>query len=62
MGIIPTSRISEGTAARPNISRHSPEEARIALTMNATRMPTTIMSWFREPIAPRFSVGAISER
>ena len=59
---IPTSRTSDGTAARPSISRQSADEARMALTMKATRMPPTIISWLSEPIAPRSLVGAISER
>ena len=62
MKIMPTSRAIDGTAARPSISRQLPEDARIALTTNAARMPTTIISWFSDEIAPRISVGAISER
>jgi hypothetical protein len=62
MRSIPTSRISEGTAARPSMSLQLPDEARIALTMNAARMPITIIIWFSEPMAPRISVGAISDR
>ena len=42
--------------------RQSPEEAKMALTMKATRMPTTIMSWFIDATAPRISVGAISDK
>jgi hypothetical protein len=42
--------------------RQSPDDAKIALTMNATRMPSTIISWFSDETAPRISVGAISDR
>ena len=59
---IPASRISEGTAASPSISRQSPDDARIALTMKAARMPITIIIWLSDEIAPRIWVGAISDR
>ncbi len=59
---MPTSRITAGTAASPSISLQFSEEARIALTMNASRMPLTIIIWFSDVIAPRISVGAISDR
>ena len=32
------------------MTRQSPEEAKMALTMNATRMPTTIIIWFIDAI------------
>ena len=44
------------------MTRQSSEDASTALTRKATRMPPTIMSWFSDEIAPRISVGAISER
>ena len=59
---IPMSRTNDGTAASPSMMRQSPDEAKIALTMKATRMPTTIIIWFSEETAPRISVGAISDR
>ena len=44
------------------MTRHASEEASAAFTRKAVRMPPTIMSWFSEEIAPRISVGAISDR
>ena len=59
---MPTSSTSDGTAANPSISRQLPDDASIALTTYAARMPPTIISWFREVIAPRIFAGAISAR
>ena len=58
---MPTSKISDGTAAKPSIRRQLPEDARIAFTMNAARMPDTIISWLSDAIAPRTLAGAISD-
>ena len=51
-----------GPRRGPASARQAPEEASTALTRKATRMPPTIISWFSDEIAPRISVGAISER
>ncbi len=59
---MPTSRISDGTTAKANISRQFSEEASAALTRKAARMPTTIISWLSELTAPRMFVGATSDR
>jgi hypothetical protein len=59
---MPTSSTSDGTAANPSIRRQLPDDASIALMMNAARMPPTIISWLSEVIAPRTSAGAISAR
>jgi hypothetical protein len=58
---MPIRRTADGTAARPSIRRQSPDEARMAFTMNAARVPITIIIWLREEIAPRICVGAISD-